>query len=149
VEGGGRADGASAEALTNAVQDALLHYVWRQRRKLLEHLQQNLGRAEFAVAGVGPVVDAVRRAAVETVVVSDDPSSTLRAYIGPEPVQIGLTGEVLHDLGVAQPKCDRFDAALVRAVVGTGAHLVTTPNAHEYLPDGIGALLRYDDRASR
>ena len=35
---------------------------------------------------------------------------------------------------------------LVRAVVGTGAQLAVTPNAHDYLPEGIGALLRYDDR---
>lgn len=41
---------------------------------------------------------------------------------------------------------DRFDNALVRAAVGTGARLLVTPNAHEYMADGIGALLRYDNR---
>jgi Bacterial archaeo-eukaryotic release factor family 2 len=148
VEPGGRADGASPEPLAAAVDDAVLHHVWRRRRELLDRMQQDLGRSEFAVAGVPDVVDAVRRAAVETVVISDDPSSTLRAYIGPEPVHIGLTGDELRALGVANPQQDRFDAALIRAVVGTGAQLVVTPNAHHYLPDGIGALLRYDDRVA-
>jgi hypothetical protein len=111
-------------------------------------MQQNLGRAEFAVAGVADVVDAVRRAAVDTVVISDDPSSTLRAYIGPEPVHIGLTEDELRALGVDDPQEDRIDAALIRAVIGTGARLVVTPNAHHYLPNGIGALLRYDDRVA-
>jgi Bacterial archaeo-eukaryotic release factor family 2 len=148
AEHGGRGDGSSPEALAEAARDCVLHHVWRQRRELLEHLQQNLGRAEYAVAGVAAVVDAVRRAAVDTLVVSDDPSSTLQAFIGPEPVQLGLQEDELHALGVAEPQRDRLDAALVRAVVGTGARLVTTPNAHDYLPEGIGALLRYDDRAN-
>jgi hypothetical protein len=47
-------------------------------------------------------------------------------------------------MGVSEPAKDRFDAALVRAAVGTGARVVLTPNAHNYLPEGIGALLRYD-----
>jgi hypothetical protein len=133
--------------LADEVRDAVLHHVWGRRRALLEHVQQNLGRAQYAVAGVTDVLDALRRAAVDTLVISDDPSSTLRAYIGPEPVQLGLTADELHDMGVANPQEDRLDAALVRAVVGTGARLATTPNAHDYLPQGIGALLRYDDRA--
>ncbi|HEY7008163.1 MAG TPA: Vms1/Ankzf1 family peptidyl-tRNA hydrolase [Jatrophihabitantaceae bacterium] len=148
VEPGGRADGASPEPLAAAVDNAVLHHVWRWRRELLARMQQNLGRAEFAVAGVADVVDAVRRAAVDTVVISDDPSSTLRAYIGPQPVHIGLTEDELHALGVDSPQQDRLDAALIRAVLGTGAHLVVTPNAHHYLPNGIGALLRYDDRVA-
>jgi phosphoglycolate phosphatase-like HAD superfamily hydrolase len=147
AERGGRGDGASEQALQEAVHEALLRAVWRRRRELLEHLQQNLGRAEYAVAGVTDVVDALRRAAVDTLVISDDPSSTLRAFVGPEPVQFALREDDVRALGVADPEQDRLDAALVRAVVGTGARLVTTPNAHDYLPDGIGALLRYDDRA--
>ena len=146
VDSGGRAEGASTEVLTAAVDDAVLRHVWRRRRELLEHLQQNLGRDEFAVAGVADVIDALRRAAVDTVVISDDPSSTVRAYIGPEPGHLGLSGEEVRALGVTNPQCDRFDAALIRAVAGTGARLVVTPNAHDYLPEGIGALLRYDDR---
>jgi hypothetical protein len=48
-------------------------------------------------------------------------------------------------MGVSDAQEDRFDAALVRALAGSGAGLLITPNAHQYVPDGIGALLRYDD----
>jgi release factor family 2 len=143
IESGSRADDASAVALDEAVIDALLRFEWRRRRELLEHLQQNLGRAEYAVAGVDDCIEALRRAAVDTLVVSDDPSSTLRAYIGPDPVQFGRSAGELHSLGIDAPQEDRLDSALVRAVVGTGARLVVTPNAHDYVRDGVGALLRY------
>jgi hypothetical protein len=147
AEAGGREPGPGSAEHAEAVHDAVLRHDWRSRRELLEHLQQNLGRERYAVAGVREVVDAVRSAAVDTLVVSDDPSSTLRAFIGPDPTHLGLTEQELHDMGVAEPLQDRLDSALIRAVYGTGARLVVTPNAHDYLPEGIGALLRFDGRA--
>ncbi|HEY2271526.1 MAG TPA: Vms1/Ankzf1 family peptidyl-tRNA hydrolase [Jatrophihabitantaceae bacterium] len=147
IEHGSRAPGASERALEAAVHDAVLHHVWRARRATLEHLQQNLGRQEYAVAGVEAVVNALRMAAVDTLVISDDPTSTLHAYVGPDAVHVGGNEEELRGLGVAEPQRDRLDSALVRAAVGTGADIVVTPNAHEYVADGVGALLRYDQRA--
>jgi hypothetical protein len=44
---------------------------------------------------------------------------------------------------VPEPKQARFDAALVRAAVCTGARLLVTPDAHQYVPQGIAAILRY------
>ena len=143
VEQGGRAAGASKDALERAVRDQVLHEVWRERRELLEHLRENLGRDEYAVAGIGPVVQAVRNAQADTVVLSDNPSSTLTAWVGPNATDFWLDDAEAAQFGVASPERDRFDAALVRAVVGTGARLAVTPGAHDYLPEGIGALLRY------
>jgi hypothetical protein len=145
IEAGVRADGASEESLDTAVHDALLQHSWRRRRDVLAHLQQNLGRDRYAVAGVSEVVEAVRRSQADTVVLSDDPSSTLTAWIGPEPLQVGLSSDDLQAMGVGEPQQTRFDAALLRAVVGSGADLMITPNAHDYVEDGIAALLRYDD----
>lgn len=145
IEAGARADGASEESLDTAVRQVLLQHSWRRRREVLEHLQQNLGRERYAVAGVPGVVEAVRRAQVDTVVLSDDPGSTLTAWIGPEPLQVGLSVADLKAMGVDEPEQVRFDAALLRAVVGSGADVLVTPNAHDYVEDGIAALLRYDD----
>jgi hypothetical protein len=145
VEEGGRAAGSSAAALEAAVHEQVLRSAWRQRREVLEHLRQNLGRGEYAVAGVTPVVEALRKAQADTVVLSDDPSSTLTAWLGPQPTDFGLDDGEAAALGVPEPTHDRFDAALVRAVIGTGARLLVTPGAHDYLPEGIGALLRYSD----
>jgi hypothetical protein len=51
-------------------------------------------------------------------------------------------------MGVGSPEQDRFDSALVRALAGSSAGLLITPNAHQYVQDGIGALLRYDDEST-
>ena len=44
VDEGGRAAGSSTEALEAAVHGQVLRQAWRERREVLEHLQQNLGR---------------------------------------------------------------------------------------------------------
>jgi peptide subunit release factor 1 (eRF1) len=144
VEEGGRAAGSSTEALQAAVHDAVLQQVWRDRREVLEHLEQNLGRREYAVAGVAPVVDALRMSQVDTLVISDDPSSPLTAWVGPNPTDFGLDESEAAATGVTDVQHDRLDAALVRAAVGTNVRLVVTPGGHGYLPEGIGALLRFE-----
>jgi hypothetical protein len=148
VEAGGRADGSSAAALDEAVRDVVLRRSWERRREVLEHLQQNVGRERFAAVGVPAVVEALRKAQVDVAVLSDDPRSTLSTWIGPEPLQLGLNREDLGVMGVGAPEQDRFDSALVRALAGAGAGLLITPNAHQYVKDGIGALLRYDDEST-
>jgi hypothetical protein len=57
----------------------VLAHVWRERRSVLAHLRQNLGRHEYAVAGVRPVIEALRMSQVDTLVISDDPSWPLTA----------------------------------------------------------------------
>jgi hypothetical protein len=140
---GGRADGAALEPIEQAVHDAILRIRWRHRRAVLEKLRQGVGRADYAVTGIEPVLDALRNGQVETLVISDDPSSTERAWIGEEPLLLARDREQLGQYGVAEPVQDRLDAALLRAIAGSGADLVITPNAHAYLDDGIGATLRY------
>jgi hypothetical protein len=147
VEEGGRAAGSSTEALEHAVRDQVLRQIWHERREVLEHLQQNLGRREYGVAGVAAVVDALRAAQADTVILSDDPSSTITAWVGPDATQFGLDDAEAQAFGVTEVQHARFDSALVRAIVGTGASLLVTPGAHDYLEGGIGALLRFDSSA--
>jgi hypothetical protein len=130
-----------ADGITAQVDDAVHAHAIRARHGILEHLRQNLGRGQYAVAGVGPVIEALRQGQADTVVLSDDPSSTFRAWIGPRPLDLAGTRDEL--VGVTEPQQVRLDAALVRAVAGSGASLLVTPNAHQYLRDGIAALLRY------
>jgi hypothetical protein len=147
VEAGGKAAGASADSLQDAVHGEVLRQVWAQRGDVLAHVQQNLGRAEFAVAGVARVVDALRMAQIDTLLISDDPTSTLRCWVGPTATQFGMQDGEADARGVSDPAHDRLDSALVRAVVGTGATLVVTPGAHDFVTDGIAALLRFDASA--
>jgi hypothetical protein len=144
---GGREPGASRQELDDAIQGVLLQRELRERERVLDRLGAAGGHG-LAVTGVGAVVDAVRRSQVDTLVLADDPSSTLYAWIGPRALQLALDEEELHAMGVAAPQRDRLDAALVRALAGTDASLLIVPAGDVKLPDGIAALLRYTDEAT-
>jgi hypothetical protein len=88
-------------------------------------------------------VGALRAAAVETLLIVDDPSSNAMGWIGPEPGHIALSAEELTELGVREPVQDRLDAALVRAAAGTDAAIVTLVPGQLELTHGLGATLRY------
>lgn len=147
LEHGTRAEGGSREALDAEVHSALLHQAWAERHDVLARLQQAVGRHDYAVTGIPAVLDALRKAQVDTLVLSDDPSSTASCAVGPEPLLLGSDME-LTDLGVADIQHDRLDAALVRALAGSGAGLVITPGGHNYVEHGIAALLRYTDAST-
>jgi hypothetical protein len=148
LEHGARAEGASREALDQEVHSALLHQLWAERHDILARLQQAVGRHDYAVTGISAVLDALRKAQVDTLVLSDDPSSTATCAIGPDPLLLADTGAELTDLGVTDIQTDRLDAALVRALAGSGAGLVITPGGHQYVEQGIAALLRYTDAST-
>jgi hypothetical protein len=145
---GSRGAGSSEQAVRGAVREALLRLSWHHRHEVLGHLKQNLGRKRLAVSGTSDVLTALQRAQADTVVLSDDPSSPLRAWIGPEPLQVAESAEDVAAMGVSAPRQVRFDSAMLRAVAGSDAELMITPNAHGYVQDGIGALLRYTDEAT-
>lgn len=144
---GSRERGLSHHELDEAIQGVLLQRALRERTRVLDRLGAAGGHGR-AVAGVGDVVAAVRRSQVDTLVLADDPSSTLSAWIGPEPLQLGLDEDELSAMGVSTPQRDRLDAALVRALAATDASLLTVPPDDLTLPDGIAALLRYTDEAT-
>jgi hypothetical protein len=130
-----------AEDVTEQVAAAVHAHAVRARHQVLAHLRQNLGRGQYAVAGVGEVVAALQQAQADTVILSDDPSSTLTAWIGPRALDFAQNRADL--VGVEEPQQVRLDAALVRAVAGSGANLLVIPNAHQFVRDGVAALLRY------
>ena len=135
-------------------------------QQVVTQFEQERGRTDgLAVTGLAAVIRGLQRSQVATVLLRDDPSSELRIWIGPEPAQLALTEDELR--GIAAPVLgqDRADAALVRAIAGTGAELVllahpareTDPDRagsaaggapldeQPELADGIGALLRFRD----
>jgi len=98
--------------------------------------------------GLDDVVVRLRRGQVEEVLLVDDPHSTDRLFIGAgDPRLIATDPGTLRETGV-EPIEVRADAALLRAVVGTGAGLLLVEPAEIDLTHGIGAILRYDDGES-
>lgn len=132
---------------------------------MLARFEQERGRAGgLAVTGLASVIRGLQRNQVSTVLLRDDPSSELLVWIGPEPAQLALTEDELRGIGAPVLGQDRADAALVRAIAGTGAKLVllahparesdpnragsaagsaSLPDDQPELADGIGALLRF------
>lgn len=114
--------------------------------------------------GLAPVVRALQRGQAATVYLTDDPSSDRELWVGPEPAHLATTRAELDDLDAPVLGTDRADAAIVRAVAGTGADLVLLPHPEEAtdprragsaaggdeprldrpaMTEGIGALLRF------
>jgi hypothetical protein len=151
LQTGGRAEGVDEHKLAGEVAAVVARVAADADQAVLDRFAEARGRADagvgevLAVAGIADAVEALRKAQVETLLVVDDPSSDEEAWIGPEPVHLGLTAEELAEMGVAEPARDRLDAALVRAAAGTDASIVTLTSGQLEVRDGVGATLRYAD----
>ncbi|WP_433382374.1 Vms1/Ankzf1 family peptidyl-tRNA hydrolase [Actinoplanes sp. CA-142083] len=120
-------------------------------KAVAEVAEQN-ARAAYDRFGSGPhaggladVVVRLQRGEVDQVLLVDHPESTDKLWIGAgDPRLIASDPSTLRDSGV-EPVEVRADAALLRAVVGTGAGLLLVGPEDLDLPHGIGAILRDDD----
>jgi hypothetical protein len=144
---GGRDPGALHRELDDAIHGVLLQRALRESARVLDRLGAAREQG-MVVTGAEAVVAAVRRSQVDTALLVEDPSSTLHAWIGPQPLQLGLVEDELSAMGVPAPQRDRLDAALIRALAGSDASLLTVPPDDATLPGGIAALLRYTDAAT-
>jgi hypothetical protein len=131
--GGGEIDDATATAVAEVAA-----------RRAADALDR-FGAQQGAANGLPAVVAALQKAQVETLLLVDDPSSTDRAWIGPEPGHLALDRAELEALGVERPEPTRADAALVRALVGTDADLILVGPDEAPLDGGVGAVLRWRD----
>jgi len=145
TDAGTRAAGADPEPLDEATTIAVADVADRRTRDAVDKFgaQEGLGN------GLAAVVTALRREQVEAMLIVDDPSSTDELWIGPEPAQLALDPTQLLAMGVEEPVRVRADAALVRAITGTGADLVLVGPDDADLRHGVGAILRYADEATR
>ncbi|MGW6390990.1 baeRF2 domain-containing protein [Streptomyces sp. NPDC055103] len=103
------------------------------------------GRAHDGAAAEGLVaaISALQRGQVKALFLNSHPESSLRLWVGPEPGQIAVTEQELRSYGIQEISEERTDAALARALVGTGAELVVVPERKLRLNDGVAVLLRY------
>jgi hypothetical protein len=145
TDAGTRADGSDPEPLDEATTIAVAEVADRRTREAVDRFgaQEGLGN------GLAAVVTALQREQAEAVLIVDDPSSTDELWIGPDPAQLALDPAQLRDMGVEEPVRVRADAALVRAVAGTGADLVLVGPEEADLRHGVGAVLRYSDPSTR
>lgn len=155
VPGGSRADGVKQDTFRANVEDELRKHRMRRREQVLEQYRTGTGRGEGAVTALSDVVDVLRRGQVSELVMARDavaPGAVLRErqlWIGPDPLEVALTGEELASMGVqGEARIVPADVALVRAAVAQDAGLTFADDGSIELVDGVGAVLRWTDSST-
>jgi phosphoglycolate phosphatase-like HAD superfamily hydrolase len=143
MEGGSRHAGSDADAVHARVNELVAEQLALRDRDVLERLAADRGR-DRAVAGVPDVLDALRRAQVETLLISQRAADTT-VVVGDDPLQLAVGESELSDLGADSATDVPADRALIRAAAGSGAQVLVLPA--EALGDegGVAALLRFVD----
>ena len=133
---------ASSELLLEVAQETTQARTDSETRSRLDEFRSKAARGQ-AADGLAPTIAALRAGQASEVLIADDPSSTARAWVGPQPVDLAVSSHELAERGVGQSVADRADAAVVRAATATGAELRFVPEGEQPPRGGIGALLRY------
>ncbi|GAA4609879.1 hypothetical protein BJY16_007552 [Actinoplanes octamycinicus] len=145
TDAGSRAAGADETPLDDVTVQAIAEVADRRVHEAVERYREQRGNGS-AGTGLADVVTRLQRGQVETVLLVDDPSSTDMLWIAPdEPSLVAVDDHALREAGVPDPQQVRADAALLRAIAGTGADLVLVGPDEAPLEHGIGAVLRYAD----
>jgi hypothetical protein len=148
TDAGSRHAGADESALDDVTIQAVAAAAERNTLEVLDRYRAQQGDGT-ASTGLTDVVSRLQRGQVDTVLLVDDQSSTDTLWIAPDdPALISVDDHVLRESGVQDPQRVRADAALVRAIAGTGARLVLVGPGEVPLDHGIGAVLRYADGSS-
>ncbi|MGX4695274.1 baeRF2 domain-containing protein [Streptomyces sp. JNUCC 63] len=133
-----------------ALLEQELSEVFRGRMRARDQAQVETFRARRARhtgAGEGmvAVVAALQRAQASGLLLNTPVDPPVRLWAGSEPTQIALSGADLESFGVLGFQEEPPGAALIRALVRTGAELVVVEREELPLEDGVGVLLRYTD----
>lgn len=148
LDTGGRAEGTSEESEQKAIDDAVFAHQSAQRAELLDRFGSALAREQEAVDGLDGVIEVLRRGQVDELLLHDDPSAAHTLWVGTEPLQFGRTAEQARDAGAQNAREERADAVLLSALMATDGGITLLNPMDIELADGIGALLRWSDRAT-
>ena len=145
VEGTRGGDGSEA-LVQQRISDAVALHTASATLDLLGEYAQERGQSKRACDGVDAVVDALRKAQVQTLLVTTGADQSAQLWFGEEPSQLGLTREDVTGLGAASPQQGPLVSVLLRAALATGADVQLVPHQSEQAPaGGVGAILRYAD----
>ncbi len=148
LDTGGRAAGTSNAAEQKAIEDAVFEHRTAERQQLLDRLGGALAREQEAVQGLDDTIGVLRRGQVDELVLHDDPSSTKHLVGGHRPVTLGRTAADARAAGAVDARQERADAVLLGALVAADGGITLLHPLDMELNDGIGALLRWSDRAT-
>ena len=145
VPGGRGADGSEA-LVAQRVRDAISLHTAAESLQLLADYAQERGQAKRACDGLVDVVEALRKAQVQTLILTTDADTHSTLWFGEDPAQLGTSRAEVEALGATSPQEGPLLTVLLRAALATGADVQLVPHQSEQSPQsGLGALLRYAD----
>jgi hypothetical protein len=149
VPGGARNNGVNG-AFETRVDEVLEAFRVRRRGGTIDRFRQELGRNAMAVTGTNRVLDALRKAQVEELLISDEvagPVSSLadvKVWVGDKPLELSMHRDEIRQLSSGDARARRADLALGTAAAVQDAGITIVYHDDDVLTDGIGALLRWD-----
>ncbi|KQS66300.1 Vms1/Ankzf1 family peptidyl-tRNA hydrolase [Modestobacter sp. Leaf380] len=146
MEEGGRAAGADRDVVDRRAAELVAEHEAADQTRVLEQVQAAAAHG-LAVTGVAPVVEALRKAQVETLVLPDEGVDEA-LLVGPDPLQVGVDHADMTALGLDGGTAVPADRALVRAAAGSDAAVVVVPRAAVPGDVPVAAVLRYTDAST-
>ena len=143
---GGRGQDGSEQLVPQRVRDAVSLHVAAESLQLLADYAQERGQAKRACDGLRDVVEALRKAQVQTLILTTDADTHSTLWYGEDPTQLGTSRADVEALGATSPAEGPLLTVLLRTALATGADVQVVPHESEQSPQsGLGALLRYAD----
>jgi hypothetical protein len=145
MDEGGRAAGADREPVDRRMEELIAEHEARESADVLEQVQAAAAHG-LSVTGIRPVVEALRKSQVETLVLVDEQrEDTL--LVGRSPLELGVDQHDMDALGT-HGEVVPADRALLAATVASSAGVVVVPRSA--VPDDVpvAAVLRYTDAST-
>ncbi|SFU02730.1 hypothetical protein SAMN05660657_04862 [Geodermatophilus amargosae] len=146
IDEGGRAAGADREPVERKAAELVAEHEARDEAETVEKIS-SAGAHGLAVTGTANVVEALRKAQVETLVLAD-PADDEQLLVGASPLELGVDQADMDALGVQEVHSVPADSALLAAAVASTAGLVVVPRAAMPGDIPVAAILRYTDEST-
>jgi len=146
MEEGGRAEGADRSVIDDRVQELLAEHEAAQDAEVLEQVSAASAHG-LALTGTALVVEALRKAQVETLVLAEEQDDE-QLFVGSSPLELGMSSEDMAALGVSDAAQVPVERALLRAAIGSNAGVVVVPRAAMPGNIPVAAVLRYTDNST-
>jgi ribosomal protein L7Ae-like RNA K-turn-binding protein len=143
MDEGGRAAGADREVVERRAAELVAEHEARDEAEAVEKIA-SAGAHGLAVTGTANVVEALRKAQVETLVLAD-PADDEELFVGASPLELGVDKADMDALGVQDAQSVPAGAALLSAAVASTAGVVVVPRAAMPGDIPVAAILRYTD----
>ena len=145
MDEGGRAAGADRDPVDRRESELVAEHEARECAEVVEQVQAASAHG-LALTGTAPVVEALRKGQVETLVLADQPDDE-QLLVGRSPLELGVDQHDMDALG-SHGEAVPGDRALLAAAVASSAGVVVVPRSAMPGNAPVAAVLRYTDAST-